>query len=85
MFLTCDLGLDLTLHLQRVHEDAAVTDETGAGYTSVWLAESLFIKILPETYGKKQRREFVYRYLNNFITYSMSEVFITRRARRYCS
>lgn len=50
MFLTCDLSLDLALHLQRVHEDAAVTDEASAGYTSVWLTESLFIKILPEKY-----------------------------------
>lgn len=57
MFLTCDLGLDLALHLQRVDEDAAVTDEAGAGYASVWLAESLFIKILPETYRKRERIE----------------------------
>lgn len=47
--LTCDLGFDLSLHLQRVHEDAAVADEAGAGYPSVRLAEALFIKVVPET------------------------------------
>lgn len=47
-FLTCDLGLDLALHLQRLNIDAAVTDEAGAGYASVRLAEPLFIKIHPE-------------------------------------
>ncbi len=57
LFLTCDLGLDLALHLQRVDEDAAVTDEAGAGYASVRLAESLFFDILPETYRKTERRE----------------------------
>ena len=49
LFLTCDLGLDLSLHLQRVDEDAAITDEAGTGNTSVRLAESLFIKIIPES------------------------------------
>lgn len=48
-FLTCDLGFDLALHLQRVDEDAAVADEAGAGYSSVRLAETLFIKIVTET------------------------------------
>lgn len=48
-FLTCDLGFDLALHLQRVDEDAAVADEAGAGDSSVRLAETLFIKIVTET------------------------------------
>lgn len=47
--LTCDLGFDLTLHLQRVDEDAAVADEACAGYSSVGLAEALFVKVVPET------------------------------------
>lgn len=56
LFLTCDLSFDLALHLQRVDKDAAVTNEAGAGYTSVRLAESLFIKIHPETYRKSKGR-----------------------------
>lgn len=44
---TCDLGFDLALHLQRVHEDAAVADEASAGDASVRLAETLLLKILP--------------------------------------
>lgn len=44
---TCDLGFDLSLHLQRVHEDAAVADEAGAGDASVRLAETLLLEILP--------------------------------------
>lgn len=51
MSLTCDLGLDLALHLQRIHKDAAVADETGAGDASVGLTESFFVKIIPETQG----------------------------------
>lgn len=45
--LTCDLGFDLALHLQRVHEDAAVADEASAGDASVRLAETLLLEILP--------------------------------------
>lgn len=54
-FLTCDLGFDLALHLQRVDEDAAVADEAGAGYSSVRLAETFFIKIVTETTERVQR------------------------------
>ena len=50
--LTCDLGFDLPLHLQRVYEDAAVADETGAGDAPVGLAEALLVKIIP-----RQRKE----------------------------
>lgn len=46
--LTCDLGFDLALHLQGVDEDAAVADEACAGYSSVRLAEALFIEIVAE-------------------------------------
>lgn len=46
--LTCDLGFDLALHLQGVDEDAAVADEARAGYSSVRLAEALFIEIVAE-------------------------------------
>lgn len=53
-FLTCDLGFDLALHLQGVDEDAAVADEAGAGYSSVRLAETLFIKIVTETTEYKE-------------------------------
>lgn len=59
LFLTCDLSFDLTLHLQRVDKDAAVTNEAGAGYTSVWLTESLFIKILPTENQRKECREII--------------------------
>ena len=77
LFLTCDLGLDLALHLQRVHEDAAVTDEAGAGDASVRLAESLFIKIVPETYREtSENLKFVYRYLSNINTYCISAIFV---------
>lgn len=55
---TCDLGFDLALHLQRVHEDAAVADEAGAGDASVGLAEPLLLKILPGTdTGENQHGE----------------------------
>lgn len=43
---TCDLGFDLALHLQRVHEDAAVADEASAGDASIRLAETLLLEIL---------------------------------------
>lgn len=54
-FLTCDLGFDLALHLQRVDKDAAVADEACAGYSSVRLAEAFFIKIITETTERVQR------------------------------
>jgi len=38
--LTCDAVLALALHLQRLHVDALVGDEAGAGDAAVWLAES---------------------------------------------
>lgn len=64
---TCDLGFDLALHLQRVHEDSAVADEAGAGDASVRLAESLLFKVLPVT---------------DMSTEKMHTVRFTRRARR---
>ena len=45
--LTCDLGFDLPLHLQRVYKDAAIADEAGAGDAAIGLAEALLIKIIP--------------------------------------
>lgn len=57
MCLTCDLGLNLTLHLQRVNKDAAVADEAGAGDASVRLAEPLFIEILPETHRGTEEKD----------------------------
>lgn len=39
--LTCDPVLALALRLRRLHVDALVTDETGAGDASVRLAEAL--------------------------------------------
>lgn len=53
--LTCDLGFDLALHLQRVHKDAAVADEARAGDSSVRLAEALFIKIVTGTTESAKR------------------------------
>lgn len=55
MILTCDLGFNLALHLQRVDKDAAVADEARAGYSSVRLAEALFVKIVTETTERTER------------------------------
>ncbi len=38
---TCDLGLNLALHLQRVDEDTPVSYEASTRDPSVWLAENL--------------------------------------------
>lgn len=49
MFLwwtTCDLGLNLALHLQRVHEDTPVSYEASTRDPSVRLAETFLVKIL---------------------------------------
>lgn len=53
---TCDLGFDLALHLQRVHEDAAVADEASAGDASVRLAETLLLKILPVQHERENQQ-----------------------------
>lgn len=77
LFLTCDLGLDLALHLQRVDEDAAVTDKAGASDASVWLAESLFIKIIPETNRETENRvQNLKTGINNINTFSISAIFV---------
>lgn len=55
ILLTCDLGLNLPLHLQRVDENAAVADEAGAGDASVRLAESIFGKAVAER-GERRKR-----------------------------
>lgn len=55
VILTCDLGFDLALHLQRVDKDAAVADEACAGYSPVRLAEALFIKIVTEITESTER------------------------------
>lgn len=49
MFLwrtTCDLGLNLALHLQRVYEDTPVSYEASTCNPSVRLAETFLVKIL---------------------------------------
>lgn len=48
---TCYLGFNLALHLQRVHEDAPVADEAGAGDAPVGLAEALLVELIPKTHG----------------------------------
>lgn len=63
--LTCDLGLNLPLHLQRVDKNAAVADKAGAGYASVRLAESIFRKPVAErSEGREREGAFKVR-LNN--------------------
>ena len=64
--LTCDLGFDLPLHLQRVYKDAAVADEAGTGDSPVGLAEALLVKIIPGQ-SKESCLLIIVLYCSNFI------------------
>lgn len=54
--LTCNLVFYFPLHVQGLHVDGSVPDETGAGDAPVGLAKPILLILIPETSQKQQKR-----------------------------